>query len=503
MVSSLSSLDRSLPLETDFTQIMLHCPDLVGSATAIPQVEAGEAPVTETVLSATQQMVQVIQQLRSAEGGESADLPPTAAEWVPYLEEELHTLMEALQAHPLLPFRLETRWQHYQSLQALLSWLLWAIARSSYEVMRLIEGIPAECQNQDPEQADPWQTGVLRLVTRLDIAAPNFSHTLDLATQQAPNDRLAETVQLRAEECTLWQGAIAPAALLSQIETQVQLTTPLLSPFFEGANTVLLMPNHPRQTAVLWLQLAFEFVPVAPAELPSRASSPLVQFTEAKWQDTYRHAQIQQQWSEAIAHLPGFQDLGQFQGDRNRWAVQLVEDGERLADWMAQPIAQSSLHFLHRPLSLENFGHWILWRLSRSAYEMTQLVGGVHALLLQPGEGWKPGILRLWADLYAKTVEADWRLDLATGAERPATLEPRSIAPDSVVQLKDWAWCPAVDEVQRLQAQVIDHVQQATPEFQALIQGIGIELLSANHWEAGGLQLSLTLEFIPDGERVD
>lgn len=490
----LTSVEVPPRTQADLTQIMLRFASLSDAEMSNGAI-AHPNPVSSAIVSTTQQVMRVIQELRSPDSGWPGDIPQTPENLAPYVAEEVYDVIDALQSAPPVTAQPDARWHEYSSLQSLLPWLLWAIARSSYEVMRLIEGVPAECF-----EGHQRQSGILRLSTRLDIAAPDFSATLDLATQQAPANTVPATVQLRSEACSLCQEAIAADVLLEHINQQVKLTTPVLNRFFEGLNADFLVPQQPWQTGVIWLQLGFEFVPTGVPVAESFASppNPTLQFTETDWLEDYAKMVVQRQMQDAIAQLPEFRAVSTSPTDRDALVPKLVEDACHLMEWLQSPVAQSNQNFLRRNLSLTDFSRWILWCLSRSTYEITQLVGGVQATLLQPGASWQSGTLRLLAALRLKTVEHDWYLDLGTGQALPYALESVPVPPDSLVQSGECAWCQRPDLFHRLHSEVMANLQQTTPELQLLMEGTGIDMAESDHWEPGALQLTVTLEFMPD-----
>lgn len=459
-----------------------------------------QSAISDAAIGAIEPFIHVLQQLRSSESGWSPDVPQTPETLAPYIAEEAYEVIQALQANAAPPVEPPRLAKSFLALDALLPWLLWSLARSSYEIMRLIEGVPAQ-------RSHPAAAGILRLVTSLEITASEFVSTFDLATQQAQPSFLANETVVQSDRCAICQEPTAIAALLEQITEQIQIAVPILDRFMQGVDAELLIPHQIWQTGHIRLHLAFEFIALPDigdsVELLDGAtalSSPLLQFTETDWLENYATVAMQRQIQQAILALPGFQAAQTgIPEDPELMVPLLVRDGCQLMDWLDHSLARSTRLFLHQPVALDQLSRWLLWGLSRNAYEIMQLLGGVRSHLLQPGSGWQRGTLRLLASLRLKTVERDWHLDLSTGQFLPIDLAPIAVLGDSIVQSDNCEWCQHPDRVQQLHDRIQQHIEQTTPELQLLMQGSGVDLSEITaQWEPGAMQLEIRMDFIPD-----
>ncbi|MBC6479587.1 MAG: hypothetical protein GDA56_19215 [Hormoscilla sp. GM7CHS1pb] len=79
---------------------------------------------------------------------------------------------------------------------------------------------------------------------------------------------------------------------------------------------------------------------------------------------------------------------------------------------------------------IEGLSFRLLWYVARTSYELMQLMGGIKAIILSPGEQWQTGILRLAVILTAKASDINWSLDLVTNQPAKTPLKP-----DCLIQL--------------------------------------------------------------------
>ncbi|MGA1625677.1 MAG: hypothetical protein ACO4AJ_08650, partial [Prochlorothrix sp.] len=123
---------------------------------------------TPAVITAMEELVALVAEVRSPEGGWPADRPPTAENITPYVLDEAYDLQVALQ-HSHQPDQ-QAPWDPFHCLQRLfqrrllvvdaIPHLLWTIARSSPQAMKLLAGLRAEVF----QPGQTWDRGVLRLV---------------------------------------------------------------------------------------------------------------------------------------------------------------------------------------------------------------------------------------------------------------------------------------------------------------------------------------------------
>ncbi|NJO77034.1 MAG: hypothetical protein HC833_26950, partial [Leptolyngbyaceae cyanobacterium RM1_406_9] len=421
------------------------------------------------------------------------------------------------------------RWQSYFLISDLAPWLLWGIARSSHEVMQLLEGIPARAF----KLGQGWRTGIVRLVATLETKIPGLSASLDLATLQVHQSLLPSNTMLQSDQYSACQQPTWVAKFLPDLIQQIEATTPSVSRFFAGAEVDALAPNHNWQSGSIQLQLGFEFVATdaiafpdfaeasieqggeeggaiasdpspsnaidtAPFPTPSSDSSHLqIKFTHPDWLEKYSKTLLQQQIASNIQQLPTFRAAGE--KNRNLSSQSLipliVRDACNLVDLLQASPAQSN-HALQQEIRLETLTRQLLWSFSRSAFEVMQLIGGIRVNLLQPGCNWETGTLRLLASLTSKTPEQDWHLDIAT--RQPPQPHVFPLAHDVVVQSHESHWCKYPDVLGQLEAKLMQQLEQA-PELHLFMSGTDAEISGDNQqWHSGAIQLNVSFEFIPD-----
>ncbi len=499
-------------------------------ATTPLSVEVSQAsalqPLPPPAIEAVQQLVQIIRQLRSPESGWPDDLPQTPETLAPYVIEEAQDLLDAIASAPGLCTTLPTQpqpallnqWKQGIVLQDAAPQLLWWVARSGYELMRLMEGVPA--QQFQPDQG--WQQGILRLEVVLDVQVSGISGRFDLATQQAPQAPLDSEMLLQAESndfCCLPTRAID---LLQRWTEQLQATTPGLRHWLEGLQVEALAPFHRWQTGTVQLCLSLEFITAEPAEenaletedakhipallpLPGAIvdediaqviEQPVVQFTDQKWLQEYSSIIMRQaltnllstqaeQLERLITPAPSLTNL--------------VKATCAIAADLNASLTLRSRDFLQQTMKLEMLLSRLLWGVSSSAYEVMQLMGGVSATLLQPHQPWERGILRLAVCLNVKTTTQEWRLDLATG------LAPKShlalLDRGAIAQIDTPPWNSSPLLIEQLQTQVETRITEAVPELRLMMAGTQIDLedLNGNSTsQPGAIRLELGFEFGSD-----
>ncbi|NJN91027.1 MAG: hypothetical protein HC878_12060 [Leptolyngbyaceae cyanobacterium SL_5_14] len=409
-------------------------------------------------------------------------------------------------------------------------WLLWGIARSSHEVMQLLEGIPAKAF----KLGQGWRTGIVRLVATLETKIPGLSASLDLATLQVNQSLLSSDTMLQSDQYSACQQPTWIAGFLPDLIQQIEATTPSVSRFFAGAEVDALAPNRNWQSGSIQLQLGFEFVAtdaiafpdfaeasveeggeergaiasdpspqnaidMAPCSTPSSDLSHLqIKFTHPDWLEKYSKTLLQQQIASNIQQLPTFRAAGE--KNRNLSSQSLipliVKDACNLVDLLQTSPALSN-QALQQAVELEALTHQLLWSFSRSSYEVVQLMGGIRVNLLQPERHWETGTLRLLARLNSKTPEQDWYLDIAT--RQPPQPHVFPLADDVIVQSHESHWCKQPNVLEQLEAKLMHQLEQVAPELHLFMSGTEAEISDARQqWHSGAIQLSIGFEFIPD-----
>ncbi|CAA9376871.1 hypothetical protein AVDCRST_MAG94-4607 [uncultured Leptolyngbya sp.] len=442
----------------------------------------------------------------------------------------------------LSPSLSESKLYSFIAIETLIPSLLWRIARSDYSVMHLIEGVRGRCWQ--PERG--WATGMLRLVVMLEVEAPTVRWCFDLATGQ-PAEGLLEPISIiQSEEQALplqqsgYPGAGNDTSDTScQVEYQLQAILQLLQSetsglggFLQGLAVELLQPGADWQAGKLRLRFGFEFTAqvldlgiseaiqsypepieaelmedetaiegtIATAQVSivktlGRSLSPaaLVRASDATLLAPYIQQITRQQIAQSLCRLQKRQSSHTNESESEQLTT--IVQAALLA--LAHKTSLTGIGLQQPTLLLDELAPKLLWSLTRHTYEMTQLLGGVPAQVLQPGENWQQGTLRLLAVLQITAPELSYTLDLSTGRSVPVTVAP--LPKDAIVQSSVAAFCQQPTAI----ATLADHLEQLcdkSPEQKLLVDGFAVDWLKdvEQDWQSGTMTLSLSLAFFAD-----
>lgn len=443
---------------------------------------------------------------------------------------------------PLNPLALslsETKLYSFIAIETLIPSLLWRIARSDYSVMYLIEGVRGRCCR--PEQG--WATGMLRLVVMLEVEAPTVRWCFDLATGQPVEGLLEPIAIIQSEEQALPLQQSAPPGAASdegdvacRVESQLQAIlqrlqsdTVGLGGFLQGFAVELLQPGADWQAGTLQLRFGFEFtaqvsdlgtseetsgypepieaelledetenkgtiataqVSIVKASGRSLTPAALVRASDAALLAPYIQQITREQLAQSLCLL-------QHQSSHTNEQAQLTTLVQAALLALAHQTSLTGIGLQQPTLLLDELAPKLLWSLTRHTYEMTQLLGGCPAQVLQPGENWQQGTLRLLAALQITAPELDYTLDLSTGRSIPVTVAP--LPENAIVQSSVAAFCQQPTAI----ATFTDHLQQLcdhSPEHKLLVNGFAVDWLKdvEQDWQSGTMTLSLSLVFFAD-----
>jgi hypothetical protein len=485
--------------------------------------------VSAIAVTAMHTLVKQISILRSPQGGWNKLSELTPETLSPYLSDEVHEVLESLEpanlsSSPVSPLTL---------LESLISPLLWSVARNSYPIMQLIEGIRV-CVGQPEEQ---WVPGILRLAVILDITTPQVQCACDLVTLGAPNPGMDRTLQVQAEMDD-FPSITADAdssdsngwvdRQFSAICDRLQ-TVPALNDLHQGLATDILLPGWDWQVGTVQLKLDFQFLPqslpesggdhrdclnLVEAELVeeidprtfghcSDHALPLAQISVtdipdpsfmaaaivrlAGKQEEYAHFALQQAF---IQSLYGIQQSADRVSPEER-AIAVIHEAYRISNLTYSSVG-NSFCLLQPELLMDELMPKLLWHLTRSSYNTADWIGGLTYQLLQPKSDWGFGTLRLMAVVEVAASDTPWFFDIGIG---------RFVTGDS--------WHPPLGAIaqsptqapillQTLADQLIREIQAAAPEIGQLMDGLAVEWLTSDQdWKPGHLRLHLGVEFVP------
>ncbi|MBF2028788.1 MAG: hypothetical protein IGS48_18835 [Oscillatoriales cyanobacterium C42_A2020_001] len=516
---------------------------LLHSLTQIPTI-------SEDVLRAMQQLVELIRMLRSPEQGWNSNHPLSPEALIPYSSDEAHDLITLLQQNPSLHPQQEPTPSPPVLIETLMPELLWCIARSAYPTMQLIEGVRAQASQTE----NSWTSGILRLAVLLAVKTETAEWCLDLAMGHPPQQFVEENCQIQLEEDWFLQTSSEAELLLAEpasqplpwLTTQLQTltetlisTTPVLQSWLQGLSVELMLPGGYWQSGELRLKLGFEFVPyelddlplmgvaafsqaidaelldepgtatgqheiadslrlenppltpvaVVEMPLPALMTTTIVQLANPDTRETIARLATQRELAKSVnllRLLPLIQPAEDCVG-------QVVRQAYRLSE-LTYHSASSNFSLLQPELLIDELLPKLLWHISRSSYLGMQWLGGVPATILQPTVDWKIGTLRLMVVLELKAAAERWLIDLAAG--RFVESEGSGMDAIAIAQIHGSSAFPEPLLIQSLQAQLLQSIQATAPEIALLMQGVAVEWLTRSHdWNPGMLTLHASLEF--------
>jgi hypothetical protein len=457
-------------------------------------------------LAAMHHLVKRIAQLRStnevALDSPEALLPyvsPEAQEVLMQWEQSLLEQSQLDQATPLRELHQASFWSRtIQPLATLIPYLLWSIAKSTHETVRLIEGVWAEV---DQDQAR--QTGVLRLVVLLELNSDQDTNSFDLVTGQ-PAPGLLKDGQILIRDSLVAQQPTADTVLLQQLSAQITATEPALEQFWQGFAAEWLLPNQDWQAGTLRLRLGLEFTALAAnsaSASPTEPSliepfavtdplSPTLRFTHPAWLEQHITSAVEHQLTQFLHNcrpLPSSPNS----------LVAVVQQGCAAIDGLQRSLTLASRTFAQQPLSLNELELRLLWGINRTAYEVMQFTSGLHVSLWQPNQTWTTGLLRFVLELTIRTPEQTQSFDLVRRAARCVTSPPAATA---IVRSDESEWCHHPVLLSHLEAMLRQPIEQNAPELVLLQSDTEVAIKDGDIWQNGVIRLNTAFEFIPDGE---
>lgn len=461
--------------------------------------EQAQRQCNANCLTAMQRLVKRIAQLRSTDDGSATATPQALLALVTQEAEEV--LVQSAQKAD--PTKSEAIKVESSALEAPITWcvgslaphLLWEIARSTHEVVRLIEGIPARIS----EDGEPWNSGILRLVTALELKRESTVYCFDLVTFEK-TAAVAPEYQVQIQAGLLGQHPVAATVLLQQLTAQILRATPTLSRFFEGFGADWLVPYQDWQIGSLKLRLGLEFLPEAVnssnGHLINNSPQPLIKFTQATWLEQHITTAVEDQLTQVLRQIPPIQsDLPQVEV-----LAAIVQQGCVAIDQLQCSLALASRTFAQQTLPLEDLGLRLLWGINRTAYEVMQFISGIRVQVLQPQQAWSTGALRFVVCLTVRTPEHNYQFDLA---RRSWGLSFLPLAATAIVQTSEDVGYSQPIALSQLETVLWQHINQGAPEVSLLRSGTEVIVSTNDSQEFGVIQLETAFEFTPDPKQAN
>jgi hypothetical protein len=495
--------------------------------------------------------MQMVRSLCQPEGGWPQDLPQTPETLVAYVSEEVEELVESL--HPVSPLDdaplqgnelggggIIPTLHRDRSVASLIDTLLWEIAASTYEAMRLLEGVKATVDFPDPLTD---QTRLVRLVPVLSFYPTGGSPLhLDLVTQTAAvlDEGLPLTCSLALTDGDLFAQPQSVQDWLAALRQESERFMPGVRSLYTGWDVTVLMPGLPWQSGRLVLDLmlldagaiaaperipadsTLNFTPVLPdlpqemdlfrlggdrlpnavPPLPSAPSPKLlppaplppaldsqVTFLETIWVEAVIASELAR---GLLATAPW--ELGETAlKDPQDWVTRAFQTLDRGAGDRLFSVA-----FVQPQPRLQDVWLRLRWLALRSYAPLSKLMGRVPSALLLPHAPWVYGDLSLQVGLGLQTPQEDWLLDLSRGEW---TAPPPVLPATGVVALTDSSLGGSqIWQVGELRSHLHHTLCTASPTVQHLLTGTALALHDTDPsapFHPVQMQLHIALVFHP------
>ncbi|MGC9526321.1 MAG: hypothetical protein ACP5D7_12360 [Limnospira sp.] len=505
-----------------FNQTLLKLP---GARTLLSKPEDQVSPALTDSL---EKLVELIANLRSPGGGLPSDPPQTPAHLLPYVTEEMGDILNALEDEKSRPQPAPPRPpSEIIPLNDLLPLLLWHLARSAEDTLRLLTGIEAKVTSAD----GTWNRGILRLIAALTLKTPQTQYQIDIATRHPPQFNLPASGKVQSVDCRCCQYPIDTQSLLERLQNTIDKRCPAIAEL-PSQPVTLLWPGQNWQVGQLSLILGLEFLASSPSFDDTFESSPLEMIdtspqlapmallsSQLKLTDTvvlsrYIRESIRQQLAMPLKQL--------FLGKHESLSEISVEALNRFllpAAWDFAGRVYSGLPAPATPwnppqLNLGRLTSKLLWHMVQSDRAIARLIGGISARVLQPGHRWERGTVRLVAILNADFTGSHWEIDITTREDPQLTAD--WLAEDAVI---DWEngrrITPAgkADRPPRYQesgfalVEIGEQFRKVSPELGIWMDGVEVDWVEptagerqwrrASETRSGLVQLVLGLEWVP------
>jgi len=502
--------------------------------------------VSPIVFEAWEKLVKIVLQLISPASGWPSNLPQIPENITPYVTEEACELLDTIQSE-ILSNNLELKTHSkfiaqtpcYILVENLIPRLLWYIARSSDDIMRLLTGVEARVVQTD----ERWSSGMLRLVAILtrDIE-PSWS--IDLATNQPPRSRLNSDTLIQSNDSYSCRYPIRSEKLIQQLKQKIQAVNPEIRNFTELTKIDFLEPGKKWQSGNIQLKFDLEFIPdsISPENRhyegrniandfyildadyldfntdiqPPRPLEDLsifdFKFTITKPESFARYYQTIMQQKLAnfmlesqvvdVARIQNIQsaeikssildsllEISEDEKQGNNLAEQtpnlkteslisnVVTSACETANIFQQRAELSNTISLQPETLMADLTLKLLWNILRSSYEVMQLVGGVTAKVIQPRGVWETGTLSLVGIIQADASGSRCHIDVVTGQSRNS--HTRLLMSKAIATSQESDLCKELIEVGTLAKHIIHELRETSPEIGLWMEGMGVELRSA------------------------
>ncbi|MEB3882070.1 hypothetical protein [Lyngbya sp. CCY1209] len=481
-------------------RILLKLPGVV-TPTSRP-----EDRVSPALTDSLEKLVELVANLRSPGGGWQSDPPQTPEHLLPYVTEEMGDVLNALEDEKSAPQSKKEPITQSEiiALNDIVPLLLWHLARSAEDTLRLLTGIEAKVTAAD----GTWNRGILRLVAGLTLKTSQTQEAIDLATRHPPQFNLPAEAMIQSGDCRFCQYPLDAKSLLERLQNTIDQRFPAIANL-KSQPITLLYPGYNWQVGQLSLTLGWEFLANPPSfehtfesssvetidESPRALLSSQLKLTDTVVLSRYVRESIRQQLAIPLKHL----FLGQHESPPEAFEPFLLARTSEFAERVYSGLPTPEPQLVPPQLNLGRLTSKLLWHMVSGDRAIVRLIGGISARVLQPGHRWERGTVRLVAILNADFTGSHWEIDITT-RETPQ-LTGTLLAEDAVI---DWE---NLQEIGSALAEIGKKFREVSPELGIWMDGVEVDWAestagermwrSASEVRSGLVQLVFSLEWVP------
>lgn len=433
--------------------------------------------VGSDAVEAMHRLMVMVEKVSSPEGGWPAFMEPTPENLLPYLTEEVCEVVQALNGVNQDCEGVVIFSSRYVLIEDLVRRLLWFLARSSPDIMRLVGGVQAEVKLDVEED---WKIGILRLVPVLQVKTAEGCWGVDLGTGEVFDGGQFTPRLIKFKGCFLGLGCVFSENFLQTLQHIILRAYDKFDVFFEGFVSKALFPKSQWVSGEFGVSLSWDFLEgVMDLDDNFKGLDEGLNLQGSVLANNYFEGVMK----DCLMGLP-VDNLA-------------VKEAEKVAALMVDCLEGNALKsevldvvnvacYLRdfsqkEKVLLEDFRHRLLWQIIGCSEVVMQLVGGVRGRILQPQFGWRNGLFCLMPVLVIKERSSGkWKrsLDLRTG--EVLVLRGMPVFNEAMVQscecglLRDLV--PVGNLMRWLRKQVL-----LLPEVGCLLKGCEVD-----YWGSGG-----------------
>jgi hypothetical protein len=392
-----------------------HLKTIVKVPDAIRKVQVQRfGGVSPVAVEAMHRLMFMVEQVGSPEGGWPDHLQPTPENLLPYLTEEVCEVLQALNEENKRDEGVVIFSSSYVLMADLVRRLLWFLAKSSPEIMRLVGGVQAEVKLNVEED---WKIGILRLVPVLDVKTIEDFWAVDLGTGEVWDGGQFTLARIKFKGGFLGRDCVFSESLLERLQAIVLRVSPELDVFFKGFSGQVLCPNQEWLLCDLGMSWSWDFLEgVMGFDEDFKDNDEGLVLKNSSLGKGYFENLVK----DFLMGLPvGDLNLGEPEMAANLMvdSLQEKEGNSRVLDLVSGACFLRGILGQER-VFLEDFRRQLLWQIIGCSEVVMQLVGGVRARVLQPNGGWQKGVFSLVPVLVVKGRDSgklNKSIDLRTG----------------------------------------------------------------------------------------